>query len=339
VKVLWIAKRFQSGHDVLRERFGRYYHLPRAVAGAGHPVHLALLNYRSFENPTATETPLTLQSVPPLFRRLTQIVHSVRPDLIVGSSDPVCCLWAQKLALKYRIGLSWDLHDDYSTYAWAHWPGLIDRFNGAADSASRISCVTPTLARTLKVETTFLLPNGADPELFYRRENAGEKKSRVGYFGALHPNRGLDVLVRAWPKVKRRHPSAELLLGGKRHRRFKLPEVDGIRYLGHLPGTQIPALLSTLAVALVFFKANRFGLSAYPYKLAEAEAGGVPVLGPSLGSFGERYAGHPSRCFDPESADDIADKISRALESPLAPLFQPHSWSSLAERWLGENLR
>lgn len=59
---------------------------------------------------------------------------------------------------------------------------------------------------------TFVLPHGYDPEAIYP-----DKKVPKQCFYASSPDRGLETLLEAWPKVHEAHPDATLILtyGGK----------------------------------------------------------------------------------------------------------------------------
>lgn len=54
---------------------------------------------------------------------------------------------------------------------------------------------------------TFVLPHGYDPEKIYPA-----KKIPKQCFYASSPDRGLDILLKAWPEVYREHPDATLII-------------------------------------------------------------------------------------------------------------------------------
>lgn len=62
---------------------------------------------------------------------------------------------------------------------------------------------------------TFILPHGYDPEKIYP-----DKKIPKQCFYASSPDRGLDILLEAWPSVHRVHPDATLLLTYGGHATF-----------------------------------------------------------------------------------------------------------------------
>ena len=45
-EILWLTKRRYMGKDLVAEKFGRYYELPRHLAAMGHRVTVLALAYR-----------------------------------------------------------------------------------------------------------------------------------------------------------------------------------------------------------------------------------------------------------------------------------------------------
>lgn len=71
---------------------------------------------------------------------------------------------------------------------------------------------------------TFILPHGYDPKKIY-----SEKKIPKQCFYASSPDRGLDILLKAWPEVHRAHPDATLTLSYGGH-----ADLPGVISLGEV---------------------------------------------------------------------------------------------------------
>lgn len=132
------------------------------------------------------------------------------------------------------------------------------------------------------------------------------------YLGRLNePRKGLDVLLRAWPEIRRRHPEAELLLAGAGHRR--LPE--GCRALGVVSDEARTALLTGTDL----FIAPHRGRESFGLVVAEAMAAGAQVVAADIPAFvdvltdesgvrhGELFASGNHRA--------LAAAVSRAVDS------------------------
>jgi glycosyltransferase involved in cell wall biosynthesis len=74
----------------------------------------------------------------------------------------------------------------------------------------------------------FIVPHGYDPKMYYP-----DKKFPKQCLYASSPDRGLDTLLEAWPKVMAAHPDATLLVtyGATG------PELPGVNYLGDVDET------------------------------------------------------------------------------------------------------
>lgn len=102
---------------------------------------------------------------------------------------------------------------------------------------------------------------------------------RIVYVGMLSQGRQVDIMVEAVAQVE----GAQLVIAGKadpdmaellaRH------EDDGsIDYRGLIPATEVPALVASGALGLVFLKPLRNYVDSFPTKLFEYMAAGIPAV-------------------------------------------------------------
>jgi glycosyltransferase involved in cell wall biosynthesis len=101
------------------------------------------------------------------------------------------------------------------------------------------------------------------------RSHAG---STVLFLGRLHPKKGVDVLLDAWPSVSASREAARLVIAGTGDKRFerKLP---GVEFVGFVSGDQKTACLANADVFVLPSHHENFGIA-----VLEAVAAGLPVV-------------------------------------------------------------
>jgi glycosyltransferase involved in cell wall biosynthesis len=131
----------------------------------------------------------------------------------------------------------------------------------------------------------------------------------------LEPQKGVDVAIRALPRIRERHPAAHLVVLGDGPRRAELAELA--RALGvpvHLPG-RVPDVAAWLRRADILVHPARwegFGLA-----LLEAMLAGLPIVATKVSSIPEIVVhgktGLLVRADDPAA---LADAVNRTLDDP-----------------------
>jgi glycosyltransferase involved in cell wall biosynthesis len=123
--------------------------------------------------------------------------------------------------------------------------------------------------------------------------------------GAVHPRKGTDLLLQAWPRIAREIPAAHLFLIGMRHDRNNpklkkfgqsvdtLVAASGVADRVHFAG-YVPNVAEYLKAADLFLFPSR--IEGMPNAMLEAMACGVPVVAcpfigfsPDLGTPGEQF--------------------------------------------------
>ncbi|MGW3035969.1 glycosyltransferase [Streptomyces sp. NPDC001178] len=161
-------------------------------------------------------------------RRLTRILHEVRPHLVHAHSA--------KAGLAARLAVRGALPTVFQPHAWSFEAagGVVARLalaweRSGARWATRVVCVSEAERRTgerhgIKAPWR-VVPNGVDT-LRFRPEG---EVSRCGpgplvvCVGRLCRQKGQDVLLRAWPEVERQLAGARLVLVGEG------PDADRLR--------------------------------------------------------------------------------------------------------------
>jgi len=161
-----------------------------------------------------------------------------------------------------------------------------------------------------------VLPDGVPSDfLEIRREEPG---NGILYVGQLYPWKGVDVLLRALPRI----PDERLIVvGGSGESLDRAKRIAGeagvaerVDFRGTVPHVEVRGFLAAARVAVVPNRAE--GVSKYtsPLKLFEAMAAGVPVVASDLPSLREVLRdGENALLVPPGEPEALAGAIRRIL--------------------------
>jgi glycosyltransferase involved in cell wall biosynthesis len=143
------------------------------------------------------------------------------------------------------------------------------------------------------------------------------KKDYVLYFGRLSYEKGIDTLIDAFQKL---NPPIDLYIIGRsydgeeeRLKRLIEPHVQNrIHFLGFQSGQ---TLMRWIAEALFSVVPSRWYDNA-PISTYESFMNGTPVLASRIGGIPEQVEeGVTGRLFEPDSSDDLAQKMGEMLSN------------------------
>lgn len=139
---------------------------------------------------------------------------------------------------------------------------------------------------------------------------------RLVYVGMLSQGRQVDVMVDA----VRRVPNATLVLAGKADPDV-LPLLEGedpqVDYRGLLPAAEVPALIGTASLGLVFLKPLKNYVDSLPTKLFEYLAAGIPAIVSDFPWLRQLLADTDCCVFvDTTTADAPSSAIAELLADP-----------------------
>jgi hypothetical protein len=155
-----------------------------------------------------------------------------------------------------------------------------------------------------------------------------ENSNILIYLGGMSEERGIFNLIKAIHKVSITHQSVKLMLVGP----FKSEEYmtkcldyvsanklnKNVEYLGSVPFKDVPKYLNSASIGtLLHLPTPRHKKSAYPIKLFEYMACGIPVLASNLPAMGKII--EDAKCgllTDPTNIDKISGCIIYLLENP-----------------------
>lgn len=356
--ILYLSKRHYMRRDVIGDRYGRLYELPRHLAAQGHEVDAVCLSYRhrAAAVAPATDEPGTLHwysvapgrlRLPPFAvqrRLIDELVAQRRPDIVLGTSDVAHVAVAARVAARHDLPLALDLYDNYASFGLARVPGLERAYRRALSTADVVFCVSEPLRRhvaetcrpgrpTVTLEST--INAGAFVPL--DRENCRERlglpcdQALVGASGSLDPSRDIDTVYAAWRRLRAGDASLGLVLAGHPGRGRRVPREEGVYYLGELAHDAMPAFVNALDVAIICMRDSAFGRYAFPQKAYEIIACETPLVAADVGAMGTLFAHQPHTLYRPGDADDLARAIGRQLHTRVLPGVAVPTWAEQAQ--------
>ncbi len=195
--------------------------------------------------------------------------------------------------------------------------GLIAISQCTRDDAVRLLGLAPE-----KIEVIY---PGIAPAFFQvRAEPSGETMRRYGlnkpyvlYVGSIEPRKNVGVLLDAWQELAPNiRDEFELVIAGPwgwgdRGVYDRLQSgIPGVRYLGYVPESDLPALTAAATVFAYVSLYEGFGLP-----VGQAMAAGVPVLTSIVSALPE-VVGDAGLAADPRSREEIRRGLERLLLSP-----------------------
>lgn len=323
------------GHEVLVIAPRHPAELPDADVVEG--VDVVRLTFRAPRRNFAEATRY-LRSRRSLHRQLDALL---RPDLVhvicpSVQLDPVG-RWARRrgipLVLTSQGETEMDANGLYRHSAWMRY--VLRREASRATALTACSRWTADRAAAIAAEFTgaTVVLNGVDPADWEVEDPANEPV--VAAWGRHVPQKGLDLLVRAFPQVRQVLPDAVLRIGGHGPQSEELRSLagEGIEFLGSLDRQGVRTLLAGARVAVVPSRVEPFGIVAL-----EALGAGRALVYSKNGGLAEA-AGGLGHGVDPEDAAALARAIVTALRSPADPSAgraraQELSWSAITDQYL-----
>lgn len=200
-------------------------------------------------------------------------------------------VWAHWKGIPIVQEMNGTSEDLYAAYSWTKWFRrlIIQLYKLQLSAGDAVICVTPGIKEWLQselgVETVYVIPNGANVDLFSPDAEVEEhfilEKPYALFFGALSSWQGIDTLLEAietsaWPKDVR------LVIIGDGYERARVEAAAqknlSVVYIQHVPYAKMPGVIVNSLASISPQKGirNKYGL--YPLKVFESLACGVPVI-------------------------------------------------------------
>jgi phosphatidyl-myo-inositol alpha-mannosyltransferase len=218
-------------------------------------------------------------------------------------------------------------------HTWGFLADRIDRRIAVSEMAAR------SAARWLGGDYE-IVPNGV---LIPPEAVAGAREHRIVFVGRHEPRKGLHVLLRAWPEIRRRTGVDLRVIGADPLRvrllmtRLRVPD-EGIEVLGFLDQERLTdELLAAKALVAPSLGGESFGMV-----LTRAFACATPVVASDITGYRDVMTAETSVSFPAGDERALADAVERALGDEhdrqamgvAARLLarERYSWASIARR-------
>lgn len=259
------------------------------------------------------------------------LVHFNEPHIIVGSLDvPIVCTFhaSQLNELKLSlIGRNLGTVRSITDLALKNPVGyLCDILAGR--SADKIICPSSDLARLMRYsfvdeKKISVIPNGISLEEFDKIDcidaSSGkgtlEKGSFLLYIGRLDSLKGIQYLIKAFQRIRKKNNGLKLVIAGRGEFEPYLRRIasgtNGILFVGHVYSTVTKRLLYENCLAVVLPSIYE----TFPMVVLEAMACGKPVIATNVG-------GIPLLVRNGENGFLVEPKDVGALESSIRILLE-----------------
>ncbi|MFI5071575.1 MAG: glycosyltransferase, partial [Terriglobales bacterium] len=160
MRLLFVGKRHPQQRDLIERPYGRFHHLPAALAALGHEVQVHLCSHshlpsmqRRFADVEWASDDLRTLGPRRLYRKLDQDARAFQPDWVIGVSDIYYGWLAQKLARSTGARLAIDAYDNYEAYMPWNLP-LHALWRRSIHAADLVTAAGPQLAQKMQLHRT-----------------------------------------------------------------------------------------------------------------------------------------------------------------------------------------
>lgn len=262
------------------------------------------------------------------------VIHYNEPHIILQKSNkPIVSTFHSNRINNFKIRFfthKRKTRDEYETLVKGIGGGVGDIM--AAKKSDRIICPCNNLKMLIHKycfvnnDLIQVIPNGI--EIFkhkgkglyenrYLEKNSLHGENYILYIGRLDPMKGIDYLILAFKKIKRKYPKMKLVIAGSGPSEIGLKvaakSVQDVIFLGFVSKEEDKLSLyhNCLAVVLPSFS------EAFPMVILEAMASGKPVIASSVGGIPDLVRNYENGfLIKPGRSQDIERSINALIENP-----------------------
>jgi PEP-CTERM/exosortase A-associated glycosyltransferase len=327
------------------------FHVTGAKQGSGEMLEETsdgLHFYRTPSGSTLSKLPVLNQVdvIDGLARRMAEIIPVVKPDVLHAHSPVLNAIAALRAGKKFGIPVVYEVRAFWEDAAVDHGTstenGLRYKLTRALETYAlkRADAVTTIceglrkdiVARGIPADKVTVIPNAVDIDKFALGGSAdqalknklGLSGSRlIGFIGSFYAYEGLDVLLRAVPKLSARMPDLRVLLVGGGPQDAQLRQLakdlkieDKVVFTGRVPHDQVNKYYDLLDVLVYPRLPMRLTDLVTPLKPLEAMAQGRILAASDVGGHLELIAdGKTGVLFRANDTDSLVEKVATLLES------------------------
>jgi PEP-CTERM/exosortase A-associated glycosyltransferase len=279
-----------------------------------------------------------------LAKRLAEIIPLIKPDVLHAHSPSLNAIAALRAGKRFGIPVVYEVRAFWEDAAVDHGTssenGLRYRLTRALETyalkqADAVTTICEGLrkdivARGVAADKVTVIPNAVDIEKFSMggtpdlalKDQLGLGGSRlIGFIGSFYAYEGLDVLLRAVPKLVARMPDLRVLLvgGGPQDAQLRqmakdLNIADKVVFTGRVPHDQVNKYYDLLDVLVYPRLSMRLTDLVTPLKPLEAMAQGRILAASDVGGHLELIEdGKTGVLFGADDPDSLADKVGALL--------------------------
>lgn len=159
---------------------------------------------------------------------------------------------------------------------------------------------------------------GVDPKIYHPpAERASSDRPVIGYAGRLVNEKGVDVLIEAFSRLKTRAPRLHIIGNGSERSRLEhLATYRGIRdrvtFRGQVASAEMPAALRALDLLVIPSRTRPNWKEQFGRIIIEAMSSGVPVLGSNSGEI-PNVIGNSDLVFPEDNVDALTRKLDQLV--------------------------
>jgi phosphatidylinositol alpha-mannosyltransferase len=212
----------------------------------------------------------------------------------------------------------------FGGFSFSYWAGRIalDRYMGKLDERIAVSSAARHFVSTYFPGEYRIIPNGVDVEFYANAKPFPEfqdGKVNLFFVGRVEPRKGAMYLLRAYARIKERHPNTRLIIAGRGPeigdlRRFAhARRVEDVFFAGRVSDEDKARFYKTADV----FVAPSTGQESFGIVLLEAMAAGRAVVASDIHGYKRVVQRNVSGLLvEPKDPDALADALERLIVDP-----------------------
>lgn len=256
-------------------------------------------------------------------------IDDAQPDIVHIDEEPynLATLQAMWLARRTRaktLFFTWQNIGRHYPPPFSWMERYVLRHAGAAIAGNR-EAVEVVRAKGYAGPVEVVPQFGVDPELYSRQppgpdgDNSRQKTFTIGYVGRLVPEKGVELLLKATPRLRSawclRVLGAGPLRDSLHQQALTLGVDEHVRFDAPRPSSQVPDYLNQLDVLVLPSRTQSNWKEQFGRVLIEAMACGVPVIGSTCGEI-PNVIGDAGLIFPEGDADALHSRLSQLMDDP-----------------------